>query len=656
MNPPEKTRKKPRWGRRIVLGLLAAAVLVAGYFFFAGGSEAKVNGSTYTVRRGDLEITVTEGGSIEALENQTIRSEVQGQTKILSIVEEGYQVTPEDVENGKVLVELDGSELEERHTQQEIEFQSAQAGFTEARESYEIQIKQNESDIKSAQLKVKFARMDFEKYLGEETAREILALYGLDEVDLTKPVPAVDPLAEELESQAATSDLDGEDAPQAPPEGIRADGAAGAAAKTVETGNVDAAPEAGSELPGDVQGNAAVTMASAVAKPAPQIDFAEYATDERLGDGEAQEELRKLQSNLLLAEEDLKLAENTLEGTKDLKEKGYVTQQEYDADEMKVMRNRNSAEAAGIAAELFVKYEFPKQCEQLLSDYQEAIRDLEVTWKQAVSKLAQAEARLKSSEAQYKLRAKRLQEITEQIDKCVIRAERPGLVVYAGSDRPWRNENISEGATVYERQDIITIPDMTQMAVEVKIHESAIKQVEKGQKALVRLDAFPDQVLEGEVMRVGAVPDSGQRWLNPDLKLYRCTVSIDGTYEWLKPGMSAEVEIKVDTLKNVLSVPVTAVTSREGSRVVYLASALGDPASTPIETGAFNESFIEVLSGLEEGDKVMLHAPAPTQEEGDAIEGPGEEEAEETAEGGEADRPSATGEGSGGRPPRRDAS
>jgi hypothetical protein len=69
-----------------------------------------------------------------------------------------------------------------------------------------------------------------------------------------------------------------------------------------------------------------------------------------------------------------------------------------------------------------------------------------------------------------------------------------------------RGGSIREGASVRERQAIITIPDMTRMAVDVKIHETYIKKVRKGQKARVTVDAFPDKVLTGEVTKSACCP------------------------------------------------------------------------------------------------------------------------------------------------------
>src|SRR5260221_706909 len=125
-----------------------------------------------------LDITVLEGGSMQALESQEIKCEVrvgyQG-TKILKIVDEGYLVSEDDVKTNKVLCELDSSDLQKQIVQQEISYQSALASLTDAQQNYEIQLGQNESDLKTAEQKTRFARMDFDKFLGDTVTPDIIA-------------------------------------------------------------------------------------------------------------------------------------------------------------------------------------------------------------------------------------------------------------------------------------------------------------------------------------------------------------------------------------------------------------------------------------------------------------------------------------------------
>jgi len=95
-------KRQPRW--RIVGGV---GLIVLALFFLRGGGKSAGNGATFVARRGPLDITVVEGGSVQALEYQEIKCEVrvgyQG-LKILKIVEEGYLVTEEDIHTNKVLV------------------------------------------------------------------------------------------------------------------------------------------------------------------------------------------------------------------------------------------------------------------------------------------------------------------------------------------------------------------------------------------------------------------------------------------------------------------------------------------------------------------------------------------------------------------------
>jgi multidrug efflux pump subunit AcrA (membrane-fusion protein) len=152
------------------------------------------------------------------------------------------------------------------------------------------------------------------------------------------------------------------------------------------------------------------------------------------------------------------------------------------------------------------------------------------------------------------------------------------------------------------------------MSVNVKIPESYIKKVKKGLKARITVDAFPDETLTGEITKVGVLPDSQNRWMNPDLKVYLTTIAIDGTHDWVKPGMSAKVEILVNHLDDVVYIPVQAVSPGNGKQLCHVASGFGSERRE-IEVGQFNDEFIEVKSGLKEGERVLLRQPESQETE-----------------------------------------
>ena len=158
-------------------------------------------------------------------------------------------------------------------------------------------------------------------------------------------------------------------------------------------------------------------------------------------------------------------------------------------------------------------------------------------------------------------------------------------------------EPIKEGPSVRERQLFITIPDMTLMAARVKIHEASIQKITKGQRSRMIIDSRPDFELTGEVTKVNVMPDANDRWMNPDLKVFSTMVQIDGIHEWLRPGMSVQVEILVDRLEDVVYIPIQAISMAGDARVVYV-SENGKPVRRTVETGAFNQACISLMGWL----------------------------------------------------------
>jgi multidrug efflux pump subunit AcrA (membrane-fusion protein) len=604
--------------RRVrIAGLLA--LLAIGLIWWFGRGKPPSSASTFAARRGPLLINLLEGGSLEARQSQEIRSEVKGYqgTKILSVVEEGYFVTEDDVKKGKILVDLDSSDLKQRIIQQNIQYQTALASFIDSQQAYSIQINQSKSDIKLAEQKAKFALMDLEKYLGAVATKEILARVDLPYEALTNETAAAEQtLLDSVNDPASVTNAllagNGTDkakvSPAAPP---RDNGLGSTNALLAALGRTNPPPTAPSPP--------TESAAPVAHKPnSLTFDFTEYVDEARLGDGAAKQNLRKLKDDVYVAETDLNVAQTRLNGTRRLFEKKFVSKTELDNDEITVKKNTLRNETAVTALGLFRRYEFTKAAEESLSKYEESLQGLDRARKEAVARLAQARARFRSAEGQHQIQTTQFNELKEQLEKCTIRATKSGLVVYGsgGGQRFYNNEEqIREGATVRERQPILTIPDMTQMAVRVKIPEAHIKKIKKAMRVKVQVDAFPDEQLVGEVSKVGVLPDSQDRWLNPDLKVYTTTVSIEGNHEWVRPGMSAKVEILIKQLDDVVYVPVQAVVSSEGKHYCYVGTG-SKPDRRDVQVGDFNDEFIAIREGIREGDIVQLRTWDTAMESG----------------------------------------
>jgi hypothetical protein len=202
------------------------------------------------------------------------------------------------------------------------------------------------------------------------------------------------------------------------------------------------------------------------------------------------------------------------------------------------------------------------------------------------------------------------------IANCKITAPSDGLVVYAND--PGRNfgstqPQIEEGATVRERQKIFSLPDISKMQVNTKVHESQIDNVKAGMKARVRVDAFADQNLSAGVKDVAPLPDPSS-FFSSDIKVYTTHVTIDQSLPGLRPGMTAQVEILVDRRENVLTVPVLAILEFNGK--AHITKKLNDSfVQSEVEVVATNEKFVQIDKGLKEGDVVVLNPMALMSEE-----------------------------------------
>lgn len=140
--------------------------------------------------------------------------------------------------------------------------------------------------------------------------------------------------------------------------------------------------------------------------------------------------------------------------------------------------------------------------------------------------------------------------------------------------------------------------------ITVQVDEIDIDRVEVGQPVEVTLDALPDAPVEGVVSEIAPTSTSAS-----GVVTYLVTINIDeAAAANLRPGMSASASITVEEIDDVLVVPNWAIRlNREtGEAFVLVRQADGTVAEVPVETGLRNEQFSEVLSGLSEGDVVVL--------------------------------------------------
>ena len=219
-----------------------------------------------------------------------------------------------------------------------------------------------------------------------------------------------------------------------------------------------------------------------------------------------------------------------------------------------------------------------------------------------------AQTRYAAEAERSKMEAARRDLALAEFDRCVIRAERGGLVIYPRAEKWKRTPDIEEGATVHQDQILLLMPDLTKMQVKVGVHESIVKRINPGMTAYIRI---PGRNMVGEVVTVAPVTRPAIWWGGNVVK-YDTIIKLP-SIPGLKPGMSAEVKIVVDQNEDVLIIPVTAVVETAQGAFCWIQTADGTERHS-LQLGDNDNDCAVVLAGLQPGDSVVLDALASVAE------------------------------------------
>lgn len=209
-------------------------------------------------------------------------------------------------------------------------------------------------------------------------------------------------------------------------------------------------------------------------------------------------------------------------------------------------------------------------------------------------------SQIRALESQRNRAQQRVDEITSNMERMMVRAPRAGTVVYL-ADR--RNEKKKVGDQVWRMEKIIELPDLETMHGEGEVDEADSGKIAVGQKVVFRLDAHPDVEYTGRVDHVGnAIRESET---NPS-KMLDASIALEKVdTERMRPGMRFRGLVELDRIPGALLVPSAAVLIGEVGPYVRRQTVLGIE-ETPVELGRSNKELVQITSGLSAGDQVLI--------------------------------------------------
>ncbi|MEK6674304.1 MAG: hypothetical protein AABZ47_01460 [Planctomycetota bacterium] len=339
-------KKKSRRAWRWVVGL----VVLAGVAFGVGPwvaptwfspVNAAAQADRFTIIPRDFAVVLKEKGELKASKSTDIICEVEGRTRIISLIPEGTAV-----KEGDLLVTLASDQIEEKTRQEELKESNAITAYESARTELEIQRDRNESDNRKAQLQIELRKLELERYQLGDWERQL------------------------KDHHIA-------------------------------------------------------------------IDQAKIALERRREDFDASKQLR---------------------------EKDFITETEYEEDDFNYKRAQWDLEKAEKALDVLEKYSHVSDLRLKESDLEEAIKEADRVRKTAIAEEAKKQRGAEGTEKELALVREQLAKLRGQKEKCRLTAPTQGFVVYygggGGGGRWMSNDSqIREGAEVYERQILMQLPD-----------------------------------------------------------------------------------------------------------------------------------------------------------------------------------------------------
>lgn len=599
--------------RKIIIVVVIAGVVAGGFWLLKmrGGNEKEPELATVPVTRGTLRVTVSATGVLEPLTTVEVKSRSGGEISRIYVEAGDY------VRAGELIAQIDPTQLEGQVGQARAQTEVSRARLAQAELNVQAQVQQTGASIEEARAA-----------LASSKARLAQAEAQLEQTRLTHKQEVVQAEAALAAAQARLAQARSQE--EAQPRLSQADVAQAQAG--LDRARQDLAVlEAGSRPEEIEQARARVREAQAVADNAASalqrqrnllakgFVSQQVVDDAQRADRTARAQLESARQSLALVEAGprpeeieraraaVRQAQASLETAQTNRVQVKLKQQEREAAEATVRQAEAARETAlANANQIEVRAREVEAAGLSIEQAEAALERTEAGRQQDAARTRDIEiAAAELRRAQWQL-----EDVEYSFKHTAIVAPRDGVVLEKlaeeGTVIPAGTAALAQGTT------IVTLADITEMYVLVNVDEIDIARLEVGMPAEIRVQTIPDRSIRGEIVKIFPEGRAEQ-----NVVYFPVRVKVLDLLPALRPGMTADVTILAAEKENVLLVPDSAIDRSGGKTTVQVLIAEGaELEERPVEVGLTNWQQTEILSGLQEGETVVLPLGAAVGQNG----------------------------------------
>jgi HlyD family secretion protein len=152
--------------------------------------------------------------------------------------------------------------------------------------------------------------------------------------------------------------------------------------------------------------------------------------------------------------------------------------------------------------------------------------------------------------------------------------------------------------------EIMTVANLREMIINAHMNQADVPNLKIGQQVDVQIEAVPGLKMKGTVERIAP-----QATIKNNIKGFATQIRLKDIDPRVRPGMTANLNIPLQSVDNAVAVPLAAIFTDQGDRYVYVKRENGEFETRPLRIGVADYQFAEVLDGLQVGDVVSLVRP-----------------------------------------------